>query len=547
MLNIENLSIRQKFAIPLSFIALLVLIVSVLSVVNSNYLSSNTKLLSFTYTESVSLVLNADRDLYQAHTAIQDFLLAHALSLGNPRQHLASYEENVQQAEDRMNQARALLEKTSGSPLDVRKFNQDLQSWKGIVDTTIELADGGDVQQAVSRYNSQGASTFENLRGHYDRVGESVKNQSDDLTQNSLDSSDTQLWYLTLAILLALSACVGSIVLSPRLVTRRLRRLTNMLKELSDGDGDLRSRLSISGDDEITEVAKAFNALLDKLQQMISVIKKDTATLADAVSALNQSAQLSEKVSTQQSNNLDQIATAVNQLSHALQEVANNSQDAQRETEAANLASASSKSAVERSASSITGMSDTISRASGVIQKLATESKNITSLLNVIRDIAEQTNLLALNAAIEAARAGEQGRGFAVVADEVRTLASRTQQATEDINKMVSNLENGVSQAVEAINSGASQMDEVIAISTEVANALQEVSSSIHSANDRIFQIASATEQQSTVVNNVDENISSLNGLSQEAVKAVKDAGQASKHINDVSVNIKQNVDRFSV
>ncbi|GEA09236.1 hypothetical protein KUL42_39970 [Alteromonas sp. KUL42] len=269
--------------------------------------------------------------------------------------------------------------------------------------------------------------------------------------------------------------------------------------------------------------------------------------MSEAKVTLAQTSQSTCQLSQSQSDNLDQVATAVNELSQALREVAENTQVSLAETKSTNNDAIESKDALTKSMQSITTMESTISHSSKVIEKLASETSRISSLLNVIRDIAEQTNLLALNAAIEAARAGEQGRGFAVVADEVRSLANRTQQATSDINAMLINLNKGVDEAVEAIEKGASQVTDVVALSNSLSDTLIKVSESVSNTTDRIYQIAAATEEQSQVVDAVNNNISSLNVLTLDVVRTVEAANSASENVNAVSNNLMANVGRFTV
>ncbi|BFT29832.1 methyl-accepting chemotaxis protein [Alteromonas sp. D210916BOD_24] len=548
MLNFDNLTIRKKLSVPTSFVAILLLVVSFISISNGRFLSQNTKTLSSVFTQSLSAALNADRDLYQAHSALLDLMLASQLNqqeLSNTL--IADYEENVQQAKDRMGKVLSLTKDYPSVASKASSYQEDFSKWTAVNQQVMILVNAGEVRQAASEYRQQGVPLFDTLRGNFDRVGEEIKLLSDEITQENLSSSNQQTVYLIVAIVLAILACAVTIIVGPRLITKRISVLRDMLDSISKGEGNLTQRIKTTGKDEITDVAYAFNALMDNLQRLISLIKDDASSLADAERAMNKSSGAVTAISSEQRENLDQIATAVNQLSHALREVADNTQVALSDTQTANDDAGNSYQAVVNSTKSVASTAEAIGLASSVIQKLEQETKQISSLLSVISDISEQTNLLALNAAIEAARAGEQGRGFAVVADEVRSLANRSQQATTDINDMLLNLNRGVEEAVNAIDTGSSQMAEVVTISDTLREKLDKVSSSVVSANDRIYQIASATEEQSQVVDNLNHTISALNELSQQVMNTVVEARTASERVSSATRNIEGNVNRFNV
>ncbi|MFC3093820.1 methyl-accepting chemotaxis protein [Alteromonas sediminis] len=319
------------------------------------------------------------------------------------------------------------------------------------------------------------------------------------------------------------------------------------MRNISDGEGDLKSRLDANGKDEIAELANVFNRLMDNLQQLIIAIKSDSTDLNSAVTQLNESSSRNINIVNEQNVNLDQIATAITELTHAVREVARNSQDALTETRHTKEESEKSTQSVVRSVQTIESLSNVMSHASGVIAELANESKSIITVLDVIRDIADQTNLLALNAAIEAARAGEQGRGFAVVADEVRTLASRTQQSTEDINRMLSGLGNRVGEAVTAIKTGNEEVVQVVDLSNQLKETLDSVSRSVDLANERIYQIATATEEQSEVTDEINNNMSSLHSLSQQATQTINGSTSVMSSVEKTAKGLFGNIGRFNV
>ena len=547
MLNIDNLSVRKKLSLPLSLVMILIIVVSIVSLQNSRFLAKNTQVLSSVYTEAISTSLNADRDLYQAHAALLEFMLNDLLGAGNTNVYLKVYEENAVQAKDRMEKVRSLISDSPALLGVLRTFDSDYKNWLSFNDRVIAMVNNGDVAAASSLYQREGSPLFEQLRTNYDKIGEAVKNRSDEITKEGLASNSSQMVVLGIAILLAIAACLVSLIVGPQLITNRINTMRKMLSSISEGEGDLTQRLSTAGNDEITRVAEEFNNFIENLQGLISIIKKDAMSLSEAKVTLAQTSQSTCQLSQSQSDNLDQVATAVNELSQALREVAENTQVSLAETKSTNNDAIESKDALTKSMQSITTMESTISHSSKVIEKLASETSRISSLLNVIRDIAEQTNLLALNAAIEAARAGEQGRGFAVVADEVRSLANRTQQATSDINAMLLNLNKGVDEAVEAIEKGASQVTDVVALSNSLSDTLIKVSESVSNTTDRIYQIAAATEEQSQVVDAVNNNISSLNVLTLDVVRTVEAANSASENVNAVSNSLMANVGRFTV
>lgn len=547
MLKLNELTIRTKFSIPLIAISVFTILISILSINNGKRLSADAHLLSTTFMTAINVGLNADRDLYQALTASQNYVTKKVIGLDNTAEDRQSFDENAQQALDRMNQVLDLLKDYPEAQQGKAQFERDYAAWLAEAKKVFQMADEGKASEAANYSSTVVMPLFQTLRDHYDVSGENVKNKADQVSAEAKAAGDNQRTILIIVILLVVAASAVSVMFGPKMVTTRVQELDRMIGTISEGEGDLTGQLDSSGKDELSKLASTFNGLMRKLQQLIKMIQNDASTLNQAVVQLNSSAEKSQEVSAEQNHNLDQIATAVNQLSHAVHEVASNSQSALSETREAKDKTSLSGKVVDESINSITKLSSSVVHASQVISRLADESKNITQVLDVIRSIAEQTNLLALNAAIEAARAGEQGRGFAVVADEVRTLASRTQKSTEDIQRMIAGLENGVSEAVNAIQTGTSHVDGVVAMSQRIQDSLHSVEGAVNLANDMIYQIATATEEQSKVVDEINRNVTMLNSLSQENMQIVSSTKQVATDIARMAKGLNNNVGRFKV
>ncbi|WP_317932765.1 methyl-accepting chemotaxis protein [Halioxenophilus sp. WMMB6] len=546
-MNLNNLSIQKKLAIPAVAIALLVLVGNVYTIISSQRMAEDTETLSQNLMHAIQSGLNADRDLYQALTASQELITKSMLGSTNIQAERAAFEENAEQSYDRM---QTMLSLTSAYPRVkslTSGFEGDYHSWYAAAEKGLDMvATAG--PEAAAAYNAREVvEKFETLRKHYDVGVQAVQEVADELAAQAQANASSLLNISLILLALVILACALNILYGPKLVTVRLNRLTDMVGNLSNGEGDLRIRLDAAGRDEPAVLATEFNRFLDQLQNIIGMIQTDSVTLGETSNTLNHSVESSTNIVTTQNDNLTQIASAVTELSHAIHEIARNAQTAQAETGEATKMAQESKVAVDDAVVNIGNLSDTVTMANGVIIALADESANIAQVLDVIKSIAEQTNLLALNAAIEAARAGEQGRGFAVVADEVRTLASRTQQSTQDIQNMINSLKAGVEKAVTAMDEGNNQMQRVMDRSRQLQLDLTKVEEVIVKTNDIIYQIASATEEQSYVTDEITRNVNVLNTLSEEAVENTNEAGRVAEKMTEMAAGINGAIGRFVV
>ncbi len=328
-------------------------------------------------------------------------------------------------------------------------------------------------------------------------------------------------------------------------IGKKLAQLARALQEIAEGDGDLTRRLDESRRDELGDVAHWFNIFAGKLQGLVSDIKESTDSLNGSAQQLSQVAEKSNAEITGQQMQTDQLATAINEMVAAVQEVANNTQQAAATADKASREASGGRAIVNDNIDSMDSLAGEIQRASSVIHQLQSETNEIGSVLDVIRGIAEQTNLLALNAAIEAARAGEQGRGFAVVADEVRTLASRTQESTQEIQDMIECLQARAREAVTVMDENQQHSQAGVENAGRVNDALQNIDTAIAEINDLNTQIASAAEEQSHVAEEVNRNILHISQGTEAAVEGSEQVARASEDLTRLATQLRSLAGRF--
>jgi methyl-accepting chemotaxis protein len=340
------------------------------------------------------------------------------------------------------------------------------------------------------------------------------------------------LFVVSALVLLIIVSFIVKGVVSP------LRKAKDNMAAIAYGSGDLTDRLDETGADEVAELARAYNAFVAKLEQTINEILRKTRELSGMVGTFSSVSENTSQGTRRQQEQVTQVATAMTEMSATVHEVAQNTADTAEAARRADDQSNHGRAVVEAAMDAINRLADEVGSAAGRIQSVEQDSQRIGSVLDVIRGIAEQTNLLALNAAIEAARAGEQGRGFAVVADEVRTLAQRTQQSTSEIQEMIESLQSGVENTVAVLESSQVKAKE----SVDQAALAQEALSSINEAVDAITtmstQIATAAEEQSAVAEDINRSVVDITHVaettSQEAMQNVRETEHLATVVDDL-------------
>ncbi|WP_041055031.1 methyl-accepting chemotaxis protein [Vibrio owensii] len=543
----NNLSIKQKIVLPLSLMIVLLTVSSVLNVLTMWKQTELSDTLNDQVIPSLFTLEDAYRDLYQATSAIQGLALAQTQA--EIDHHLFEYKDNAYKALPRMKKVMSLsdqgvLPRSHGSEVQqlVSTGEQWLQSYEAMISKP--------QSQWVNYYESNKAEfehQFGAVRDQLNVVKDAIEAKQKTLKTDIAAAAFRAEVILEAGIAVVILAALGMVALLLKTVVKPINDIKEAMVQIASGEGDLSQRISINSQDEIGQLAGGFNQFVIKIQATVSQVVESLNTLRQEMNNLNALTSTIADSTVGQQRDSEAVAAAVHEMQVTSRNVSDSATEAALASQTANEELSNTNVILEQTVAAIRDLAGEIESASQVINTLDNDVSNIASVLDVIRGIAEQTNLLALNAAIEAARAGEQGRGFAVVADEVRSLASRTQKSTGEIRAMIEKLQAGAAQAVEVMQGSKTSSEDTIQSAGLATESLAEILNAIARMNEMNTHIATAAGQQSSVSDEVNSNVQGIADSSTSIVDVVSQAQQSLSMLSEQTQQLDKQVSQFRV
>ncbi len=408
----------------------------------------------------------------------------------------------------------------------------------------LDAFDRGDMASAQRIYRDQYAKTYGVMRKGANDILDALLAQAERRNDNSVLSFKAGQ---NSSILIIIGSIVISILTSWFIVANLRNRVTFLRETIGEAAKNLslNTRINMDGKDELTDIGVSFNQFIEKVHASIDQVAKSARDLATMSDNVADQAHHTQNNCVSQRDRTVQVATAIHELGATVNEIASNAAQAAEVAREATHRSADGRDVVNQAQLRITELSNELQQATGVVEALASQINAISSTLDTIRSISDQTNLLALNAAIEAARAGEQGRGFAVVADEVRTLASRSAASTEEIQEVIDKLQAESKRAVTVMEKGREKSVQVVEYANKANDSLEQINGHIDQISDQNIQVATATEEQASVVEDINRNVEDINQLTMQTTDIAGQLNQSSASLQKLSSQLDKLVGQF--
>nr|WP_116866537.1 methyl-accepting chemotaxis protein [Pseudomonas syringae] len=539
-MSLRNMNIAPRAFLGFAMIGTLMLILGVFALSQMSKIRSATEVLA---DSNVPSIKSLDRF---AEVSIRLRVLSYRLLVNRDPETQQKTIELMAMRNKQITDAQAVYEKLISTPDERNLYSQYVQllgQYRQLEDRLKTLTRANNIDELQGLLNNEMVSNSDQMNVVLRKLVDINTAQLNEVKEQASIEYDSAF---NMVIGLLIAATLLTLVFAWMLIKSITTPIaTALLAAETIAQGNLTRPISIDGTDEAGRLLLAMKTMQDKLRDTLQGISGSATQLASAAEELNAVTDESARGLVQQNDEIEQAATAVNQMTSAVEEVARNATSTSQASRSAATSAGDGRDLVQETVSAIERMSGDVQGTAELIISLANESRDIGKVLDVIRGLADQTNLLALNAAIEAARAGEAGRGFAVVADEVRALAHRTQQSTSEIERMISSIQTGTEQAVSSMRNSTERAESTLNIAKGAGQALNTINSAVEEINERNMVIASAAEEQAQVAREVDRNLVNIRDLSAQSTNGANQTSAASTELPRLAIDLNGMVARF--
>ncbi|MBD8200931.1 methyl-accepting chemotaxis protein [Pseudomonas viridiflava] len=541
-MSLRNMNIAPRAFLGFAMIGALMLILGVFALSQMSKIRSATEVLA---DNNVPSIKSLDRF---AEVSIRLRVLSYRLLVNREPEIQQKTIELLAMRNKQINDAQAIYERLISDPNERNLYNQYVQllgQYRELESRMKTLTLANKVDELQDLLNKDMLSNSDQMNAVLIKL---VEINTAQLMQVKKQAAEEYESAFDMVIALLVAATLLTLVFAWMLIKSITTPIAVALHAAETiAQGNLTQPIKVDGTDEAGRLLQAMKTMQDKLRDTLQRISGSATQLASAAEELNAVTDESARGLVQQNNEIEQAATAVNEMTSAVEEVARNATSTSEASRNATASAGDGRDLVLETVGAIERMSGDVKETAELIGNLANESRDIGKVLDVIRGLADQTNLLALNAAIEAARAGEAGRGFAVVADEVRALAHRTQQSTSEIERMIGSIQGGTEQAVTSMRNSTERAESTLSIAKGAGLALDTINIAVEEINERNLVIASAAEEQAQVAREVDRNLVNIRDLSAQSTTGANQTSAASTELSRLAVDLNSMVGRFAL
>ena len=541
-MSLRNLNIAPRAFLGFAFIALLVIVLGVFAVNRMSIIRQASVEMDSTQLPSVTQLAVVTENVLRLR------ILSFRVLVNREAAGLQEAQTRIGVLVDKVRAAQASYAALPAGPEEralYQTFSTTLDNYLQAQNQMMELSRQDKLDEMRTLINTR-------IKDGTDQMGEQLNKliaiNAADAKTASVQAGEHYDSAITGIVIVAVVAALATVLLAwllTRSIVTPLNRAVQAAQTIADGN--LTKVIEVDGKDEATQLLQALATMQSNLRKTIEQIAGSATQLGAAAEELSAVTEEASRGLQQQNNEIEQAATAVNEMTAAVEEVARNAVSTSEASNQSTHAAREGRDQVVKTVDAIQTMTHDVQNTAHMIEGLAAQGRDIGKVLDVIRAIAEQTNLLALNAAIEAARAGEAGRGFAVVADEVRALAHRTAQSTQEIEKMVAGIQNGTGEAVSSMQQSNQRTQTTLEMARAAGVALEQITQSIHQINERNLVIASASEEQAQVSREVDRNLVNIRDLATQSAAGANQTSAATHEVSRLAVDLNAMVARFVI